>query len=227
VVGGVAKGLRMIAALAWTLALCGCYQPPSAGLVKACASRAGAWRFGRAEATMVLLSLDQDPLHREGSQSAEGAERTPCLACAKQLLERKFPIPGSPGLERVGRLQLLQDGDERCDTFRQDAEAIISAKYYDLKPPPGRCIGLEQEVPRMARYAVASFARSYDGANVMELVDLQTREVLARVVDFSEIHGGDAPPIPLTCRDTPSGAPAKDALNFVLASLGAPSPPQR
>ena len=103
----------------------------------------------------------------------------------------------------------------------------MSAKYYDLKPPAGSCIGLEPDQPRTARYAVASFTRTSDGGEVVELVDLETRSILARTVDFKEIQGGDAPPIPLTCRDTPSGAPAENPTGYVLASLKAPAPRPR
>jgi hypothetical protein len=224
--------LGFIAALAACLALAACDRPPpSRQMVRDCATKAGAWRYAKADADVVLFTFDRDPLRRPGSSPPGRAEGPPCLACAKALLEQRlhaveFPILDSPGLERVGRVSLLKDGAVGCDAFRQDAETIISAKYYDLKPPPGDCIGLQQSTAPSARYAVARFSRVADGAEVVELVDLKTSAVLARVVDFKEITGGaDEAPIPWTCRDTPSGAPAVDPVAFVLGSIRAPAGP--
>jgi hypothetical protein len=227
-----ADKLALNAALGACLALAACDRPPpSKALVRNCADKAGAWRYGHARADVVLLTFDRDPLGRPDSSPPGRAEGPPCLACAKALLDQglnavEFPILDGPGLGRVGRVSLQRDGSEGCDVFRQDAETIISAKYYDLRPPAGTCIGLQESAPRTARYAVASFTRSTDRAAVVELVDLQTSAVLARVVDFSELTGGpDEAPIPWTCRNTPTGAPAADPVAFVLASIQAPAKP--
>lgn len=217
------------------LALAGCGKPPpSRTMARNCAEKAGAWRYASVRTDAVLLTFNQDPLGRPDSSPPGRAEGPPCLACAKALLDRglhtvEFPILDSPGLDRVGRVSLLQDGAAGCDAFRQDVETIMSAKYYDLKPPAGRCIALEDDSPRTARYAVARFSRLSDGAQVVELIDLQTRQVLARVVDFKEFSGADEEaPIPWTCHDTPTGAPAADPVAFVLASIQAPArPPDR
>jgi hypothetical protein len=207
------------------LALAACDQPPSSWLVRSCAERSGAWRYARTAADVVLLASDEDPLGRPGSGPPERADGPPCLACAKQLLDRRlkaveFPLPETPGYRLVGRVSLQRDGDGKCDAFRQDGEAITSARYYDLKPPAGYCIGLEQSTPRTARFAAASFSRASDRAQVVELIDLDKGAVLARVVDFRQTGGEVAP---RSCRDTPSGAPAADALAFVLDSITAPA----
>jgi hypothetical protein len=211
------------------MALAACDAPPSRWLLRSCAERSGSWRFGKTHADVVLMTTHEDPLGRPGSGPPERADGPPCLACARQLLDRglkavEFPLPEAPDYQRVGRVSLQRDGSGKCDAFRQDGEAIMSAKYYDLKPPPGFCIGLEQSSPRTARYAAASFSRPSDRAEVVELIDLDTRAVLARVVDFREAPGDVAP---RSCRDTPTGAPAPDALAFVLDSLAAPARPPR
>jgi hypothetical protein len=229
---GWGRILAVLAALGLSLALGACDPPASDRLAKSCAKRSGAWRYGVAKANVVLLAFNRDPLGRPDSAPAERAEGPPCLACAKQMLDRglqavEFPIVDAPAMDRVGRVSLQRDGDGGCDAFRQDNETIMSAKYYDLRPPAGTCIGLQESVPRSARYAVASFTRTSDRARVVELVDLESRAVLARVVDFEEIPGGDAAPIPRTCRNTPTGAPAEDPTAFVLSSIQAPAKPSR
>jgi hypothetical protein len=212
------------------LALAACDRPgPSAWLKHSCAARAGAWRYGQAKADVVLLTFNLDPLQRPDSAPASRAEGPPCLACAKAMLDRglravEFPVLDPTRLDRVGRLSLQPEGVAGCDAFRQNTETIMSAKYYDLHPPAGSCIALQADAPRSARYAVASFARTSDKAQVVELVDLQSRSVLARVVDFQEIPETDAAEaaIPWRCRDTPSGAPANNPTSYVLSSLQTP-----
>ncbi len=208
------------AALALCVLAAGCGRDPMQNLVERCVTKAGAWRYGTGKANDVLLMVDEDPLGR-GGDTPKSARILDAPMSANWMLEHgllavEFPSKSAPGLDTVGRVSLVLEGDPRCDAFARDPETVAVGGRLKSAPDKGLCVGLERGVPRRARYAAVTLERSRDGSVVNELIDLRERRVLARVVDFIDPAGGR---LARSCADTPKGAPAQDATEFVLASL--------
>ncbi|WP_158764347.1 hypothetical protein [Terricaulis silvestris] len=109
----------------------------------------------------------------------------PCAACTSLLLRGFSSVEYLPtsasSLDRVWRYTFANDGDPRCQ-FNENRAAPIN------HPPAGRCLAVERNVPRAARYAIAlhNTDRNDQGIDVWtyELVDLNERSVVARATEL-------------------------------------------
>lgn len=169
--------------------LAGCFAPavPNDDLVQACRGEPAHWRDQIVMADTVLtadwVNLLAPQLRWTNTVGVQPGYN-PCAACTSLLLRGfstvEYLPTSAPSLDRVWRYTFANDGDPRCQ-FNEDRAAPIN------HPPAGKCLAVERDVPRSARYAIAlhNTHRNDQGIDIWtyELVDLNERSVVARATE--------------------------------------------
>lgn len=218
--------IRRLAAPALLLALAGCFPPlptPEFGLM--CRSRPPDRVFRTVRAEAVLLAPDDVFGDAPAGPSFDAAEWEPfaqCRLCAELIVERgfravEFAAPFQRDLQRVHRVSLAPVGDPRCTGLAR-ATQVPGLNVESPPPPAGSCWVLELDQPRISIFAVtgrSEVAAPYTWRRTTELVNLTTREVLARYV---RLHQGGGELHPVYCEEELAGSTSPD-VRYVVTAL--------
>ena len=158
------------------LLLSACFGPavPNEDLVRACRNEPPDWRR-QTIITDVLLVADwvnlMEPQLRWTNTAGVQPGHNPCSACTSMLLRGFSSVEYLPAsatdLNTVWRYTFADDGDARCQ-FIENRNAPIG------HPPVGKCLAVERDVPRAARYAVHFYNTRRDA----QWLDVWTYELI-------------------------------------------------
>jgi hypothetical protein len=172
----------------------GCLAPhvPNSDLVQACRTEPANWHRQTVTANVVLTADFVYVLGHQPRWSDTAAPGQPgydacgrCVALLRQgLASVEYLPPRSPTLDTVWRYTFANAGDPRC--------WIDHAWWGDDQPPEGKCLAVERDVPRTARYAVALFdvTSELHGTRISRWIyeadDLTSQTVLAHAVNVHQ-----------------------------------------
>jgi len=208
--------LRTAVALLACVVLIQCTRYPNQAFVQACSTERN-WRHATVTTSAVieaegnLLNFQRDTSCDDGNPACI-SNRDPCYDCVT-LLRQGFQTveylrAQAANPDQVYRYSLERAGDPRCGAFDRRGLA---------RPPRGKCVAIETNVRRSARYGISWFGGDPSRdiqASMFEAVDLQERRVLARAVEFNQ-GGGDGPRY--SCADV--GFDRGDGRTFVRQSI--------
>ncbi len=180
--------------IALLLAACAPAPPPNEALARACRNEPESWRSATVSTNVILtaefVNLVDPRLHWASVGSAAGDN---CLQCVRWLRQGFASVEYLPrmasNLDRVSRYSFAPEGDRRCNEFARATEQWSSV--MGIRPPRGRCLAVERNVRRAARYGVNMYTEDRPRAGIeawiYQVVDLQDLRVLARVAEVHQI----------------------------------------